>query len=281
METNLDRILIAGMVDGDPLDDLLSRMNSKYLNTFLTENSWPDGVKKEFVDRLHKFMATITEASHLAKNTTTLYIPHEDLTDPAAAIKDRDLIHRLESTVIHWTRQIKEIVINQDSQQDRENLSPLDEIKHWRTRTFNLSFIHSQLEKPELKRIIEVLEMNDSSNLKNFKNLAEMIKKGSEEANDNLRFLSKLQDPCQKLEASEPKNIPKILPDILNCVRMIFELSTFYNTPDRIRGLLTKISNQIIKRCREKININEIHDGDVEKVMNDLDESIQCGLEWR
>lgn len=62
---------------------------------------------------------------------------------------------------------------------------------------------------------------------------------------------------------------------------MIFELSTFYNTPDRIRGLLTKISNQIIKRCREKININEIHDGDVEKVMNDLDESIQCGLEWR
>ena len=122
-------------------------------------------------------------------------------------------------------------------------MSPLDEIKHWRTRTFNLSFIHSQLEKPELKRIIEVLEMNDSSNLKNFKNLAKLIKKGSEEANDNLRFLQKLQDPCQKLEAAEPKNIPKILPEILNCVRMIFELSKFYNTSDRIRGLLTKISN--------------------------------------
>ncbi len=62
---------------------------------------------------------------------------------------------------------------------------------------------------------------------------------------------------------------------------MIFELSKYYNTADRIRGLLTKISNQIIKRCREKINIDEIHDGDVEKVMTDLDESIQCGLEWR
>lgn len=28
----------------------------------LGENDWPDGVKKEFVANLHKFMATITEA---------------------------------------------------------------------------------------------------------------------------------------------------------------------------------------------------------------------------
>ena len=41
-----------------------------------------------------------------------------------------------------------------------------------------------------------------------------------------------------------------------------------------MQGLLTKISNQIIKRCRSKINKDDMLEGDVEKCMRDLDESI-------
>jgi len=44
-----------------------------------------------------------------------LYIPNEDLSDIDTAIKDKDLLQRLESIVIFWTRQIKELVQNQDS----------------------------------------------------------------------------------------------------------------------------------------------------------------------
>ena len=83
-------------------------------------------------------MAALTEASHIAKGRTTLYIPAEDLSDVEAAAKDKDLLQRLETTVIFWTRQIKEVVSNQESQQSNEVLSsPLDEIVHWTTRTNN------------------------------------------------------------------------------------------------------------------------------------------------
>ena len=44
-----------------------------------------------------------------------MYIPNEDLSDIDTAIKDKDLLQRLESIVIFWTRQIKELVQNQDS----------------------------------------------------------------------------------------------------------------------------------------------------------------------
>jgi hypothetical protein len=37
-------------------------------------------------------MAALTEASHAAKGRTTLYIPTEDLSDPEAASKDKDLL---------------------------------------------------------------------------------------------------------------------------------------------------------------------------------------------
>lgn len=48
-----------------------------------------------------------------------------------------------------------------------------------------------------------------------------------------------------------------------------------------MKGLLTKISNQIIKRCRAKINKDDMLEGDVEKCMADLDESIACCKEWK
>jgi dynein heavy chain len=117
-------------------------MTAEYLPKLLGEKSWPEGVKKEFVAQLHKFMAALTEASHASKGRTTLYIPNEDLSDVEAAAKDKDLLQRLESTVIYWTRQIKEVTSNQHSQNSAESQSPLDEIKHWTGRTANLNILN-------------------------------------------------------------------------------------------------------------------------------------------
>jgi hypothetical protein len=88
--------------------------------------------------------------------------------------------------VIYWTRQIKEVTSNQHSQNSAESTSPLDEIKHWTSRTTNLNILNIQLQKPELNRIIAVLKQAGSSYLPGFKELEKKIKEGHEEANDNL-----------------------------------------------------------------------------------------------
>ncbi len=38
-----------------------------------------------------------------------LYVPEEVIETPEEAVTDKDLVQRLESTLIHWTRQIKEV----------------------------------------------------------------------------------------------------------------------------------------------------------------------------
>ena len=273
--------LIAGLADGDPLDDLLNIMNNDYAPKLLGENDWPDGVKKEFVANLHNFMANITETSYNAKGKTYLYITNEDLTAVDTAIKDKDLLQRLESIVICWTRQIKELVSNQDSQTSHDNSSPLDEIEHWKKRTNNLDVLTKRLKDPKLLKIVDVLQRVSSSYLQNFQDLQTKIQDGYDEASDNLKFLNTLEEPCKKIEKAQPKDIPKLLPDVLNNVRIIWELSKFYNTDDRMKGLLTKISNQINQRCRQKINKDEMLGDDVEKCMMDLDESIACCQQWK
>jgi hypothetical protein len=71
------------------------------------------------------------------------------------------------------------------------------------------------------------------------------------------------------------------LPEVLNKVRMIWELSSFYHSEERMKGLLVKISNQIIERCKDKIKVNgKIDFSQVEKCMEDLAESIECCKQW-
>ena len=172
---NINEALISGICDGDPLDQLL-RMMENACPKLLGENEWPDNVKKEFVSNLHTFMAVITEASYVAKGMQNLYIPNEDLSDIDTAIKDKDLLQRLESIVIYWTRQIKELVSNQDSSQtSHDNSSPLDEIKHWTDRTANLRGLTLRLVDPKLNLILEVLKRVSSSYLPGFETLKDQI----------------------------------------------------------------------------------------------------------
>jgi len=82
------------------------------------------------------------------------------------AAKDKDLIQRLETTLIHWTRQIKEVVSadsSADSLNDAENAGPLEEIKFWASRTQDLKRIANQLTIPDLMRVVQVLRVANSS----------------------------------------------------------------------------------------------------------------------
>jgi dynein heavy chain len=72
------------------------------------------------------------------------------LHDVEAAAREKDQIQRLEAIVIYWTRQIKELVTNQEGQQSGDNLTPLDEIKHWTDRYQNLRTLMKTLENKNL-----------------------------------------------------------------------------------------------------------------------------------
>ena len=94
-------------------------------------------------------------------------------------------------------------------------------------------------------------------------------------------FLKILEEPCRKIEKAQPAEIPGLIPDVLAAVRVIWELSKNYATTERMKGLLTKISNQINQRCRSKIDSADMLGRDVEKCMRDLDESIECCKQWK
>lgn len=102
-----------GLVNGGGMDALLRVMAGVYVPRVIANDTWPESVRKDFSGQLHRFMASLTETAYQAQGKTVLYLPSEGTVlsgdDVSAAAADKDLVQRLESTVIHWTRQIKEV----------------------------------------------------------------------------------------------------------------------------------------------------------------------------
>lgn len=77
--------------------------------------------------------------------------------------------------MIHWTRQIKEVLSAQESVETGENLGPLEEIEFWHNRCMDLSGISKQLVKKGVKHIENILTLAKSSYLAPFMKLAQQI----------------------------------------------------------------------------------------------------------
>jgi len=82
------------------------------------------------------------------------------------------------AAMIHWTRQIKEVLSAQDAVQTSENAGPLEEIDFWKNRCADLSGITTQLDKPGVKRITSLLQLAKSSYVAPFLKLSSQIKVG-------------------------------------------------------------------------------------------------------
>eukprot|EP00820_Chromera_velia_P021607 Cvel_30109.t1-p1 / transcript=Cvel_30109.t1 / gene=Cvel_30109 / organism=Chromera_velia_CCMP2878 / gene_product=Dynein-1-beta heavy chain, flagellar inner arm I1, putative / transcript_product=Dynein-1-beta heavy chain, flagellar inner arm I1, putative / location=Cvel_scaffold4246:346-1927(-) / protein_length=394 / sequence_SO=supercontig / SO=protein_coding / is_pseudo=false len=259
-QSTINELVSFGTVNDELLSYLLGTMNSVFVPLTMADHGWADNVRKDFTAEIQRFMATATEMAWQAKGATVLYIPTDSFETAEVAAKDKDLVQRFESTLMHWIRQIKELTVTtqQDSVHDAEAAGPLEEIEFWRARGGDLSHLHQQLQTDELRRVLEVLAAAKSTYLKQFDALQEDIQTGTVEAQENLRFLSILEEPCKLLAKATPQEIPGLLPALLHRVRMIWTCSTHYNTPDRLTGLLRKMSNELIRRCQASIRLDEI-----------------------
>jgi hypothetical protein len=57
------------------------------------------------------------------------------------------------------------------------------------------------------------------------------LQEGMQEAKSNIEFLQILKEPCDELdETTSPRDIPKIIPTLLQSVRIIWANSLYFNT---------------------------------------------------
>lgn len=110
-------------------------------------------------------------------------VPAPPTPDWQPSLKDQDKIHILESAIVTWTKQIKNVLKADPDAPLKEAHSypgPLAELNFWTERAGNLNSIHDQLTGEKIQKVVKVLELSRSTYFPAFQRCGCELQAGAE-----------------------------------------------------------------------------------------------------
>ena len=254
---NMQTEIVVGDLGDVPLE-YLSTVSQEVFLPILTnprnQKGWPEVLSKDITDHMNKFVANVYINVGHTKGKTLLPLPPSETKDDKGLMRDKDRVHILESAVITWTRQIKNVLKSdpEAALKDGANPGPLVEIEFWNSRANDLNSIIEQLSSERIKKVIKILELSKSTYSPAFNRLCKEIVIARLEANDNVKFLKALRPYLEKLSLMDDfAKLPDLFKPILHLILLIWKHSKYYNTATRLVILIREICNDLIMQaCR-------------------------------
>ena len=276
--------LIYGDYSANPLSHF-DAMSNDVLLPLVTQNcisgAWPEMMSKEIQQNMQKMLDNMTITIGESEGTTKLPLPPEG--GDSASMDEKEHVYLLETSLITWARQIKEILKadpEQELKQGNNTAGPEVEIRFWSYKARNLNAINEQLKGPRVQSVIEILESKQSTYVPSFLRLVEDSGVAMAEANDNVMFLKPLVQYVEKLrDMDEFTELPKLFPPTMHTIMMIWKHSKFYNTPSRVVVLMREICNDIISQAHKFLEPETIMEEEPQDAVNKLKQGIRvCGM---
>ncbi|KAL9650835.1 hypothetical protein ABK040_001885 [Willaertia magna] len=243
------------------------------------ENQEDESINTDVVSYFHKFMATIYVTLGQLEGRTLLPLPPEDIMGKEQS--DKDVVHALETAVVNWSNQIKEVL-----KKDPESLftptvhpGPLDEIQFWEEKHSDLVSIIQQLNSEKVQKVIDILKNSQSSYIPSFLKMVEEVEEKKNEALENHRFLKPLRRFFESVNIrndnhAEFMELQSVIKVIFHLIYLTWKNSTTYNKSERLIVLIREICNDLIEHAKEYIGGKEIFNMEfadaVEKMENTL-----------
>eukprot|EP00984_Skeletonema_dohrnii_P005277 scaffold1843_cov107-Skeletonema_dohrnii-CCMP3373.AAC.8 len=166
----------------------------------------------------------------------------------------------LEGTILTWTKQIKSVLKQDPEAQLKLGMHPTPdvEIAFWKKKSNNLNSIFEQLQSPEIRRILRVLDEAQSTYCTAFARLCKEVYSARLEANDNVKHLRPLEKWINKLNEEDFGNLTTVFKPMLHILMLIWKHSKHYNTPNRLVVLVQEMCNSIIDQAHRSISGEQI-----------------------
>eukprot|EP00898_Chlorokybus_atmophyticus_P007698 jgi/Chlat1/792/Chrsp104S01257 len=282
----------SGIIHGVLVEGALEQLQVLSQEVFLpllsnprNHDGWPEVIAKEVIDNLHKFVAGLYVTIGQTKGKTLLPLP--PLSSAAgnvassngsanganaeanganaaeqqrmAAMRDKDRVHVLESAVVTWTRQIKNVLKTDPEavlKEDGVNPGPLAELEFWTAKAANLNSIHEQLSSEKVRKVVRALELAKSTYFPAFNRLCREVALGRLEANDNLQFLKPLRKYFERLNSPDADflQLAEMFKPIMHLLLLVWKHSKYYNTAARLVILMREICNDLIAAACRFVN---------------------------
>ncbi|KFB36573.1 AGAP007675-PA-like protein [Anopheles sinensis] len=168
--------------------------------------------------------------------------------------RDREKVAHIEHTFHRWLEQMQFALTQGDQiEQASHNVGPLVELEYWRTVLTRYTSISEFTETKVFRQFLQCLKISRSKLVKVWSGLETTLSTKLIESRDNVRYISSIERFWDPLYRCEPPEATRSMASLLEVIRQVYKSSAYYNSSDRITGLLTKIANQIIINCRSYI----------------------------
>ena len=215
---------------------------------------------------MDKFSNLVTEATHSLTPGVELKMPEGEPYVSIAATQtafskaavDGDVVTYFESICEKWCDDTEKMLDEPQSvPKDGDDQDPRTEFEYWRTRMAKFNNIVEQLKNPIARVVTGVLATAKSKSLKRWRTCDNGITDVLNEAKDNVKYLSTLERFTEPLYSGDPEAIIDALPALMNNVKMMLTIARYYSTQEHMTTLFVKITNQMIKTCRQKVEYPE------------------------
>nr|XP_020013652.1 dynein heavy chain 17, axonemal [Castor canadensis] len=282
--------LLYGDISPAPVDQLIAVVEEvlySLLNQKENMDGWPQVVSEDIVKQVHKLKNEMFVMGGKIKGKTLLPIPEHlgsldgtlESMQRIPSSLDNSLLHAIETIIIDWSHQIRDVLSKDSAQALLDGLHPLPrvEFEFWDTRLMNLQCIHEQLNRPKVNKIVEILEKAKSCYWPALQNVYTNVTEGLKEANDVVLYLMPLRILLEETEQADFTSLPTFIAKVLDTICFIWATSEHYNTPSRVIVILQEFCNQIIEMTRSFLSPEEVLkglQGEIEEVLNNISLSV-------
>ncbi|XP_028375908.1 LOW QUALITY PROTEIN: dynein heavy chain 17, axonemal [Phyllostomus discolor] len=278
--------LIYGDISPAPVDQLIVIVGEilySLLNQSENTSGWPQVVAEDIVRQVHKLKNEVFVIGGKVRGKTLLPVPEHlgsldgtsESLERLPTSQDNSLLHAIETIVIDWSHQIRDVLSKDSAQALLDGLHPLPrvEFEFWDARLTNLKCIYDQLNRPKVNKIVEVLEKAKSCYWPALQNVYMSVNEGLKEAEDIVLYLTPLRVLLEEMEQADFTALPTFIAKALYTICYIWATSKHYSTPSRVIVILQELCNMIIELTRTYLGPEEVLkglQGEIEEVLHNI-----------
>ncbi|KAG2458607.1 DYH5 protein, partial [Polypterus senegalus] len=195
-----------------------------------------------------------------------------------------EMVDKLEGLLLQWAKQIEQVLTESEQmRKEADDIGPSAELEHWKKRMATFNSLLDEIKSPHVKKVVGVLQVAKSRTLKHWKQLDISITSAANEAKDNVKYLYTLDRFFGPLGKCTPTSMLEHIPSLINSIRMIYSISQYYNTSERMTSLFVKITNQMISTCKAYLyqGVNKIWEHDRNELLKRIQDCTQLNKEYQ
>ncbi|GLH09309.1 Dynein heavy chain 8 [Gryllus bimaculatus] len=121
---------------------------------------------------------------------------------------------------------------------------PQDELEYWKRRGAQFSQLVAQLRAPEVRCTLLCLAVARAKVLRIWRDTDRKITYCYNEARDNAKYIQCMEKCCHSLYLHDPVRMKDCVLSLLQTVRLIHNVSQYYNTSERTSSLMVKYTRK-------------------------------------